>query len=134
MKTKNDYQKYIHVYVKRREEYKIKGRNFKPLTTKIAGWKKQIKRIEVKESIMKTVDTQITVFLGLSPKTGETIPRRFFYRWCLENGVNSLYIRQYLGITSKTIISRGRMNLIRNKKQNELYKRFLKYIEDGLTI
>ena len=62
MRTKNNYQQGLYIYLKGREEYKKRGKNVAALRSKINQYRIQIRRIEHKEAQMKRLAQQIKDF------------------------------------------------------------------------
>lgn len=135
-------------YKRRREKSKKEDR--KKFSRKIAGWKREIRRIEERNRIIEGIDENITKYFDLrlilsnkrgnnkthlsfqnSGKAGGELGwyRRMFYRCALERGINGRHLIMYTKDESIYSPSRDRKRVIKNKEQNELYKRFLTYTQ-----
>lgn len=126
----------LGVYKNRRVDYRIRGVSTFKINLKIRSLNRAIRRLNNREEEIKKIYNHVIEFTGKSPQS-DLFSKRAFYRYGMENRINGKFLSVFLGADKDKINHKGtkaRMSLIRNKEQNELYKRFLKYVEDGVTI
>jgi len=146
-KNKNEYQKAIWVYEKRRQELRVKyagnrkeyGKRVATISRKINHWKFAIKRIEKREAILNNWNEKIYQFLGCyvknsAGKRNNTIvtARNIFFKQGRGNGINGRVLSEYCGM-HKITASVNRFKFTRsfktNKENLDIWKRWQKYLQ-----
>lgn len=139
-RTKNQYQRMIAEYLKRREELKDycpawkRGDNIQYLilvqniNRKLAQWRRQLRRIEVLEAKLQNVDELVSEYFALDRlrlvrkhRQKSTNPKvelavKVFCKYCMEHGFNSTMIGTYLGCRSTVTARRSRLHFTRSFK------------------
>jgi hypothetical protein len=130
------YYKKIKQYEERRKQYYKYVRHS---TQKIAGFKRQIRRIDSRTEEVTRIGKAVKEFTGISIKRVRrntnpkyNIPKYFFYKYGLEAGFNQVYLQNYTGTIDQGTPSRNRITLNRLlrtdpyiKQQWEAFKKFI---------
>lgn len=147
--TKNGYQKMLHVYLKRREELKVRcggtGRMYKlqvrTIKKKIKAIKRAIRIISKQEKHLSEIDAALEEFMGISVfkirafnKKMSVLAKRIFQRQALEEGLPAKQIAVYCGLKMYKKIYVGRKEFIRsmttNEKNREYWQRWKMFYPD----
>lgn len=150
LKSKNEYQKSIWKYHLRRESYKAKyGKTSetylklsRSIQLKLDTWKKAIKRIEIRDNLIKEIDDNITEFIGKSPYKSihstdqlTIVAKNIFFKYGIENGISGVYLADYAGLKYRIDASRYRLQFTRSFKTNkynlEMWHRFKDYLNNS---
>jgi hypothetical protein len=165
MTTRKQYVTAVNVYEKRRNairerlDYNPDSSRNAPegyleavsnLNYKIRIWKKAIRRIDVYQVKVRSIDNKLRMFLGSSVRGARgwidpnmKLSRNIFVKYCMEHQIPGPYISAYLGLgktnsggTPKKYagyVGDIRMRFTRSfatsPSNREMYHRFLKYID-----
>lgn len=148
--TKNGYQKALFIYLKRKEDYKLKygatSVKYKSLAcklnSKIDTYRKAIRIIERRHIKIISIADEVTNFIGKSPlKSAENkdplimIAKFLFIRYAIESGIQGSYLTSYLGYKRSKTPCMLRMEFIRsfdtNPKNKEMWHRFKDFIKNN---
>lgn len=128
MKPKNNYQRYIAEYEKRKERQE---KILKNIRRRLKTWKDQIRRIEKKEKLLKDIHMIVTGYFGTT-KGVRSISRSVFCKYCIEQGINGKFVAYFLKshpsspARARRIFTRSFKN---NPSRSALYSDFLNYIK-----
>lgn len=131
--TINQIEAHIDMCIKRRKEQRIKGKSIVKLNKTLHSLRITLRSRKTTQLKMEIFNKKIREYFGMSIKNNlckdrkTSLARKFFYRWGLEAGIKGTFLRGFVGNKNIHCPSESRLSLIRNKEQNELYKRFLIY-------
>lgn len=152
--SKNRYQQCIHMYLKRREEYKNKyGKTSKRylqlskgIQRKLDIWRGAIRRIEKRDVRIKSIDDRVLEFIGKSAYNSVgtkdelvILARNLFIRYGIENGIQGVFLADYVNLKFRQDASRYRLQFIRsfpkNRNNKEIWYRFQEFMNrDNIKI
>lgn len=151
LSSKNTYQSSISTYKQRRRDYRKKHGSdseiFKKLSShakgRIEALRRNIKLIERRNKIIKTVDDSVFEFIGVSAKNSvgkkdidTTLAKNLFVRYCIERGIVASQLAEFIGLKNSADVSRYRLSFIRSFKTNpenrEMWYRFKDFVKEYL--
>jgi len=139
---------HIEMYRRRRKEYEDRYKATNPeqyrklcksIWRAMDNWRRQIKRLDEKEKVVKSLYTKVKEFTGYYP-SGTTrdkrrvLARGLYYKWGMENGIPGNYLRMQAGHTRVLTPSNTRMKFTRSlstsPENRTIWKNFKKFMEE----
>lgn len=143
-KKKNDYQKFISEYLKRRDNFRKLNlpieeyfEKTKTITAKIGIWRCALSRIKKRETFLTKLIEYVEDFFGEKPSNDHTLATDMYFRYGLEHGCGGGHMRRCLKLnTEKSYPARARLKIIRSSIKNYKYKEFCNfvYLSEGKTL
>lgn len=144
MPTRSEYSTMIWIYEKRREEARIKyGKKAGAtivLTKKIKNWKGQITRIDRRNDKIRFIISTVNYYFNVDISstcmdTDHKLARRIYYKYAIEDGINGIYLIDFIGRKEPKLAANSRRNFTKtfktNKSNREAYHNFKFYIKNN---
>lgn len=141
VKTKNEYQQLIHIYVARSKAMRKKHGYGTPehrasivgINKKLKTWRSQIWALNKREAKLKELYKNVTEFIGFPP-TSSLEAKYIYIKWGMEHGLRGTYLGRYIQVKNLKGVSEMRkrftLSFAKYPERRELYQRFKLFIKD----
>lgn len=138
IKSKNDYEKQLHTYLARIEQYK---NSIAKIKRKVRRIKKNIDSYAQREGDLARISNLVKEYTGVSVKMigadwsgDKKTAKNLFYKYTIDNGFLSRDISRFCGLSNKAspMVRRGQYtkSFKTNKAAKDFYKRFVHFVEN----